>query len=281
MKKKTVSFVIAGFMLAAFAGCGSVGKGAIPTPTTKPWPVIVEPATPTPTMQQSQTVSPEITATQKPTETPMPTAKPTKRPTAEATKKPTATPKPTKKPAAGAYKKGTLTGNSYESEWIGLRFTAPKGTKLTSQKEMDENMRLLAEALGEIQPGEALDYAELSVVYEIEAEWPSDNMTMLFAIEKLEGAKTIEEYADETREELELLTGDGISYIVDDEIYPVTVGGQEFYNFGCVLYYGDEIAMCQENYFRIQDDRLIGICFIGENKSKDNIQKVLNCFSEY
>ncbi|MBP3568748.1 MAG: hypothetical protein J6K04_06220 [Lachnospiraceae bacterium] len=290
MKKKIVSFAITSMMIAALAGCGSAGKGAIPTPTPRPQPIIVNAATPTPIVQQGQDAAPEATTTPIPiptaTATPKPTAKPTKKPKAtptpkaEATKKPTATPKP-EKPATGSYEKGVLTENGYESKWMGLRFNAPKGMEFFSQEELDETMRLLGEALGEIEPGAPLDYTKLSSVYEMQAVEQEDGMSVMLMVELLPEPMTVEEYIELAQQELELIAGDGISYIMDDEIYPVEIGGKEFLNFGYVLYYGDIAAICQENYFRIQDDRLIGLSFMCENETKDNIQKVLNCFSEY
>lgn len=288
MKKKIVSFAITSMMIAALAGCGSAGKGAIPTPTSRPQPIFVDAATPTPIISQNQEVVPVATATPIPTatSTPKPTAKPTKKPKAtptpkaEATKKPTATPKP-EKPATGSYEKGILTENGYESKWMGLRFTAPKGMEFWGQEELDETMRLMGEALGEIQPGEPLDYTKLSMVYEMQAVDQEEGMTMMLLVELLPEPMTVEEYIELAQQELELIAGDGMSYIMDDEIYPVEIGGKEFLNFGYVLYYGDIAAICQENYFRIQDDRLICLSFMCENETKDNIQKVLNRFSEY
>lgn len=290
MKKKIVSIAATGVLLLALAACGSTERNTIPTATPKPNLNIIEPATPTPIVWQEQgevSEAPTTTATPIPTEKPAPTVKPTKKPTATPKPKLTATPKPTatpvpQKPDKGSYEKGILTGNSFESKWMGLRFTAPEGMELSTQEKLDETMRVMQEALYGESNGEALDYTQLVVVYEMEAVWQEEDLLMQVLVERLpEEAVSVEDYVAQTKEELAQFAGDGIAYIIDDKLYPVNIGGQEFYNFGVVTEYGSEVEVHQESYLKEQDGRLIMISFTSDREADSEIQKVLDSFYAY
>lgn len=277
MKKRTVSIAVISVLLVVFTACGSGEKKAIPTATPTPKLIFMEAATPTPIVWLEQDKKPEvpaITATPKPTEPPTATPKPK----ATATPKPTVTPVPEKL----SYEKGVLTEYGFESKWMGVRFSAPKGAELSTQAELDETMRVLDEALYGGQAGEQLDYTKLSVVYELEAVWPSDDLLMQVIVECLpEGSMSVEEYATQTKEELTQFAGDGIAYIIDDKLYPVNIGGQEFYNFGIITEYGSEVEVHQDTYLKVQDGRLIMISFTSDKEADEQIQKILKSFSAY
>lgn len=268
------------------AGCGSLEATEVPTITSKPKVNIVEPATPTPTITLKEGELPTIPETPKPVE-PVATATPTPEPVATAT--PTATPKPTNKPtvtpvptkaAPKGYEKGVLTENSLTSAWMGLKFVAPKGVELSTQKELDDTMRLIEEALrGEELPKE-LDYETLSLVYEMELTWQDEGMVMTVLVEKTPESVTIEDYAEQLQKELHLLEESGLTYTVDDKLYSEEIGGLTFSNFGYTTYY-DTIGMRQENYFRKQGDRMILITLMCETDMVDNISKLLDAFKPY
>lgn len=287
MKKKGTSIVVVGMMLLALAACGSEGRKTIPTATPTPKLIFMEAATPTPIVWLEQDKKPEvpaITATPKPTEKITVTPKPTEPPTATPKPKATATPKPTTTPVPEklSYEKGVLTEYGFESKWMGVRFSAPKGAELSTQAELDETMRVLDEALYGGQAGEQLDYTKLAVVYELEAVWPSDDLLMQVIVECLpEGSMSVEEYATQTKEELTQFAGDGIAYIIDDKLYPVNIGGQEFYNFGIITEYGSEVEVHQDTYLKVQDGRLIMISFTSDKEADEQIQKILKSFSAY
>lgn len=270
------------------AGCGSLEATEVPTITSKPKVNIVEPATPTPTITLKEGELPTIPETPKPVE-PVATATPTPTPEPVATATPTATPKPTNKPtvtpvptkaAPKGYEKGVLTENSLTSAWMGLKFVAPKGVELSTQKELDDTMRLIEEALrGEELPKE-LDYETLSLVYEMELTWHDEGMVMTVLVEKTPESVTIEDYAEQLQKELHLLEESGLTYTVDDKLYSEEIGGLTFSNFGYTTYY-DTIGMRQENYFRKQGDRMILITLMCETDMVDNISKLLDAFKPY
>lgn len=281
MKKLWKAGVIAGGLL--LAGCGSLETTEVPAITGKPKVNIVEPATPTPTItleegevppvsEAPETIEPAATAT--PTPEPVATAAPTATP--KPTNKPTATPVPTKA-APKEYEKGVLTENSLTSTWMGLKFVAPKGAELSTQKELDATMRLIEEAVrGEELPKE-LDYEDLSIVYEMELTWQDEGMVMTVLVEKIPESTTVEDYAKQLQKELYLLEESGLTYTVDDKLYSEKIGGLTFSNFGYTTYY-DTVGMRQENYFRKQGDHMILITLMCEADMVDNIPKLLDAF---
>jgi len=284
MKKRTGSIAVISALLLAFAACGSGGKKAIPTATPTPKLIFMDAATPTPMVWSEQGEAPNISKAPTPTEKLTATPKPTEPPTATPKPKATATPKPTATPVPEKlfYEKGVLTEHGFESKWIGLRFSAPKEAELSTQAELDETMRVLDEALYGGQAGAILDYTKLNVVYELEAVWPSNDLLMQVLVERLpEETASVEEYAAQTKEELTQFAGDGIAYIIDDKLYPVNIGGQEFYNFGIITEYGSEVEVHQETYLKVQDGRLIMISFTSDKEADEQIQKILKSFSAY
>lgn len=298
VKKKIVKIGMLSFCVLAFTACASTGGKSVPTPTPKPKVVIVDAATPTPTLTLTQGETPEgqttpvptgaevpeVTATPAPTPTPAPTATPTPAATAtpKPTKAPTATPTPTKA-AELSYEKGILTASSFESKWMGLKFTTPEGAELFSQEDMDELMCLMEEMLSGKRPTGELDYTEFTIVYEMSLIWPEEGLQMQVMVEHLEDAsESVEDFLEELRAEILAMEESEIAYIIDAKTYSATIGGKAFSNFGYTISYGDGIDLRQENYFRKQGDRMIYINITcGTDVSENTIQKLLDAFTAY
>ena len=133
MKKRLLALLLAAMMAAVLAGC-------------------VAPA-----------------ADEEPTEEPAaePTAEPVAEPTAEPAAEPTA--EPTAEPAAAGenYTAGTRTETSYESAWLGLRYTLPEGFVMATDEQINAAMQIGSEMLD--VDGELLDAASVQVIYEMMA----------------------------------------------------------------------------------------------------------------
>lgn len=282
MKKNVLKLWAICFCGLFLAACGSVEEAATPTITSKPKVMIVDAATPTPTLtleegEAAPTETPVPTPEETPTAVPQETAAPV--PTAAPTKAPTATPEPTKAEKR-SYEKGTLTDSEFKSEWLGLKFIAGKGMELSSQKELDEIMRLTEEAVFGKEIKGALDYESLALVYEMSLVWQDKGLTMQVMVERMaDGMATEEDYVAAMRDEMSLLEENGFTYIVDDRTYQETIAGKEFANFGYTTYYGNDVSLHQENYIRKQDDRIVLISIMGE--SEEGMQELLNRFKEY
>lgn len=100
-----------------------------------------------------------------------PTAEPAAEPTAEPTAEPAAEPTadPTAEPAAAGenYTAGTRTETSYESAWLGLRYTLPEGFVMATDEQINAAMQIGSEMLD--VDGELLDAASVRVIYEMMA----------------------------------------------------------------------------------------------------------------
>lgn len=100
-----------------------------------------------------------------------PTAEPAAEPTAEPTAEPAAEPttEPTAEPAAAGenYTAGTRTETSYESAWLGLRYTLPEGFVMATDEQINAAMQIGSEMLD--VDGELLDAASVRVIYEMMA----------------------------------------------------------------------------------------------------------------
>ena len=280
---------IAGLFLCA---CGSLEKNVTPAVTVTPKVIIVDPATPTPTLTPKEGEQPEFSEEDNVTSTPAPTPSevtkepeptkaeaPTATPTPKPTKAPTATPEPTKAENR-PYEKGVLTGTEFKSEWLGMKFTTTAGMELSPQKELDETMRLTEEAVSGKEIKGALDYDTLGLVYEMSLVWQDKGLNMQVLVERMADSSATEaDYIAAMKEEMSLLEESGFTYIVDDKTYSETIAGKEYVNFGYTTYYGSDISLRQENYIRKQGDRMILISIMGESEA--GMQDLLDLFKKY
>jgi len=283
---------MAGLFLCA---CGSVEETPAPTITSKPKVMIVDAATPTPTLTPEEGVIPDNTEEPVPTETPVITPEasvapePTQTPVPTPTTAPTATPKPTKAPTATpeptkaesrSYEKGELTATEFKSKWMGMKLTAEAGMELSPQEELDETMRLMEEAVTGKEIKGALNYDKLGIVYEMTLVWQDKGLTMQVMAERMADASATEaDYVAAMREEMSMLEENGFTCSVDDNTYTEVIAGKEFSNFGYTTYYGEGISLHQENYIRKQGDRMILISIMGESEA--GMQDLLECFKAY
>lgn len=295
MKRKVFSVWTICITALFLCACATSEEPVTPAITSKPKVIIVDPATPTPTLtleeghapdnaedtQPSETpvITPEASATPKPTNTPVPTATTAPTATPKPSKAPTVTPKPTQAESR-PYEKGVLTDTEFKSKWIGMKFAFGDGIELTSQEELDETMRLMEEAVTGKEIKGALDYENLGLVYEMSLVWQDKGLIMQVMVERMADKSATEaDYVAAMREEMSLLEESGFTYTVDDKNYTETIAGKEFANFGYTTYYGEDISLHQENYIRKQDDRIILISIMGE--SEEGMQDLLKRFKAY
>jgi len=307
VKKTRIGLVILCACSLGLTACASIEEKSAPVITSKPKVMIVDAATPTPTLTVKEGEAAKPTESVIPTETPFPateetavpteaatstpTPKPIKAPTAAPTptKAPTATPKPTKTPTATPkptkaerrpYGKGVLSEAEFKSEWMGMKFAAGEGIELLPQEELDELMRLMEEASsGKKIPGD-LVYENLALVYELSLVWQDKGLTMQVMVERMADSQATEEdYVAAMQEELGVLEENGFTYHLDEKNSPRTIAGKEFANFGYTTYYDEFVSLHQENYIRKQDDRMILISIMGE--SEDGVEELIKLFKEY
>lgn len=298
MKKKVHKLAILCIIGLFLCACSEAEELQTPEITSKPKVLVVDAATPTPTLTPEdgdlpetevavpteapssvpeESVTPVPTATPMPTQTPTPTKAPTKAP--KPTQAPTTTPEPTKAEKR-PYEKGELTGNEFRSKWMGMKFTAGAGMELSSQEELDETMRLTEEAVYGREIKGALDYETLALVYEMSLVWQDKGLIMQVMVERMADASATEaDYVAAMWDEMSELEENGFTYTVDDKTYSETIAGKQFSNFGYTTYMGEDVSVHQENYIRKQDDRIIIISIMGESEA--GMQELLKQFKAY
>lgn len=175
--------------------------------------------------------------------------------------------------SSGRYEKGIVTGTSFESEWIGLRYEMPNGFTMASEEELDAILKLGSEMIYEDNADMIVDYAKMTMVYEMMAVDPSNNSVTIFverASAKPEDfAKTVE---------AQLSGVDGIEMKLVDVDENARVGGIEFYKFSYEVSSGG-VSIYQDYYMVERNGRMIEILVSYEDESVRDV--MMNGFAPY
>ena len=156
----------------------------------------------------------------------------------------------------GEYTKGTLTEDSWESEWLGMRFTAPEGMAMATQEELDELMGFTTEAVSGDFSESQLENAEMSTVHEMFCMADDLMSHVTVVVEKLAVQQDMDSYIKVMEDTLSKVSS--MEYSVTSSDGVVQVGGREFREVKCTATYrGFEIY---QSYLLIMvDDRVISI----------------------
>ena len=261
MKKKILKTAMVCVFSMMFAACGKTEETIEPTAT--PTVAVTATAAPTETMAPQETLTPE--------------------PTATSTPAPTATPEPTETPVAeDSYTKGTITGNTFESEWMGLRFNPPATVMMATQEEMDAVMLQGLQMMYGESAMEMFDYATMSTVNEMQATWLLGMPTVQIIVEKMpmEGV-TEADYLAAVKANLEAVSGSsGIIYTVDENMYSMELAGQNFYGMATGVDVGNGVIY-QDYLVKEKDNRMIVVAFSYTDTTEKYLQEALNAFTAY
>lgn len=178
--------------------------------------------------------------------------------------------------AAGKYAKGTVTETGWESEFFGLRYTAPEGMGMSSEEELNELMGLGQEVLSEDFSELQLKYAELTSVYEMMSVADDQTTNVVVTVEKLMGKMDASAYVDALEQGLSQVTAINYTLVSDDET--IKIGNNDYVK---VSYEAESsgVSMYQDYYVRVVDDRAIALTLTYLDESaRDN---VLNAFTAY
>lgn len=173
------------------------------------------------------------------------------------------------------YVRGTIDGNLYESEFVGLRFNATEDMMFHSEEELFELMGVGVDMLGvdEDYAEKLSQIAQLTTVYEMMVSDGFGN-NLILMVEKLYRPVTVEEYIDALKNQLTQLTGETPEFT---DIETVKIGGVEFSRVTYVnTMYGVEMLQTYDMYKK--GDRLVAI--IGTAVT-DDIEKLYSGFSAY
>lgn len=140
-----------------------------------------------------------------------------------------------------AFSKGVVSENGWESQWIGLRFTAPEGMKMSTEEELDALMGLSAEILADDLGEAQLKYAELTSVKEMMCVDPGTNVNVIVSVDLLPMELSEELFAQALEETLSNVSAMDYEALGDNE--RVDLAGISFLRSG---YYVEAVG--QEMY---------------------------------
>lgn len=178
--------------------------------------------------------------------------------------------------AAGKYAKGSVSETGWESEFFGLRYTAPEGMGMSTEEELNDLMGLGQEVLSDDFSELQLKYAELTSVYEMMSVADDQTTNVVVTVEKLMGKMDASQYVSALEQGLSQVSAISYTLISDDET--VKIGNGDYIK---VSYQAESsgVSMYQDYYVRVVDDRAIALTltYIDES-ARDN---VLNAFTAY
>lgn len=178
--------------------------------------------------------------------------------------------------AAGKYVKGTVTETGWESEFFGLRYTAPEGMGMSTEEELNDLMGLGQEVLSDDFSELQLKYAELTSVYEMMSVSDDQTTNVVVTVEKVMGKMDASQYVSALEKGLEQVSAISYTLISDDET--IKLGNADYIK---VSYQAEAsgVTMYQDYYVRVVDDRAVAITLTYMDESgRDN---VLNAFTAY
>ena len=126
----------------------------------------------------------------------------------------------------GDYAVGTIDGNNFASEWLGIRFTAPSGFIMSTQEEMREFSLIGMEEMG--VNSATINWADMTVAFEMMA-MTEDAMSSVSVLTEriLSRNMTVEEYLDISIQVFAEATGWAVN--LNSEIGTIDFAGQEWH----------------------------------------------------
>ena len=174
------------------------------------------------------------------------------------------------------FAKGAVTADGWESEWLGIRYTVPAGTVMTSEEDLNEMMGLGQEILSEDFSDLQLKYAELNTVYEMMCVSEDQVTNVMVTIEKLPIKMDIDTYIEGFEQTLSQVTTMTYSVVGKDEI--ITIGDKEFTRVECIADYSG-VQIYQDYCLAIVEDRAVSITVTYVDE--DAAENILSGFTAY
>ena len=158
---------------------------------------------------------------------------------------------PTKAPAEGSteFSEGVTTDSGYENEWMNLRFTTPEGAILIPEETGDGILMY--------------------------AEWPDGVPVVQIIVEQTEGAMTEVDFLNQ------LVTTFDSSYIYDENLYLVPLGGQEFTDLKVAVPVAEDAYVYQEFCVKAKGEYMLAVIFTYAEGYEAEIADAVNAFAPY
>lgn len=183
------------------------------------------------------------------------------------------------------YSKGTLTDTGFESEWMGIRFSAPEGYVVATQEELDNFISMgqdYVEAAYEENGKKVIDYTELTTVYELMTYLPDANNlgagdpNLSLAAEKT--TLSTDKYMEALQSQMETLFS-GVPITWGDTV-SAKVGGLDCDRYTATMDYG-VAKMNQSYYITKKDNRVIYFIVSYTPEHEGDVDTLMNAFEPY
>ena len=180
--------------------------------------------------------------------------------------------------AMGGYVRGITTDTGWESEFWGLRYTAPEGLYMMNEEGLNMMMGLSQDALSDSYDERQLEYMKLTSVYEMMSTTQAGDANVVITAEKLmmKNLKS-EDYADAVRSQLDTLYGS--QYTLKEGEETAEIGGENY----CVIRYSVDStpSYYQDCYVRVKDDRAISMIITYQDATEETAASILEGFGVY
>lgn len=168
--------------------------------------------------------------------------------------------------AVSEFSKGIVSESGWESRWIGLRFTAPEGAKMTTEEELDALMGLSEDLLSEDLSEAQIKYAELTSVKEMMCYDESTNTNVIVSVDRMPIRISEEVFADQIEQSLTSLSAMAYERLGDGEM--VDVAGSPYLRTGYRVEAGGQ-SMYMDYYVKMIEDRAVSLVLTyGENNEE-------------
>ncbi len=161
-----------------------------------------------------------------------------------------------------SYKQGKITGRHYESEMLGISFDAPEGFEMSSQEQIDEQLKASVSFANVFKStsGRRMEVAAIS-----------KNGTSLSVMTwNMEGDDmSAEQYIESSKKTVMQQYTEDVEFTNDGEIFSQELAG-ETYECLKLDFTSDEVKRSSESYVRMVDGYavLIGIAYGPEHKAE-------------
>lgn len=182
-----------------------------------------------------------------------------------------------KEESSGSYAKGTIDGNNFESEWLGVRYEAPEGFVMATDEELEELLLAGGELIYEDDAQTFIDYAKLTTVYEMMTYLPQANNAgdpnLNLVVEK--NNASAKEYGDALKAQVDTMYGD--ADVEWKDVANTTVGGIDCLEYAISINFGEQ-AMNQSYYIADKDGRVICFILSYTDAQKENADALMDAF---
>lgn len=177
------------------------------------------------------------------------------------------------------YIKDILDGNTFESEFIGIRLEAPSGYIMVTQEELDALISQMYDVLEEEISDKTLDYAKSVSIYEMLITSPSGLPNIIVASEELPLANMdVDMYLEQFKGGMSM--GTFASMAVIEEDITEEIAGQEYKGFLAIATAG-EAEIYQKALCRKVGSHVISMMITYLPGTEAEVEELLNAFQPY